>query len=298
MSEKHFGPIWFIPGENKGRYPYCHSIYLPDLKVIIDPASNRGRLKELRENPGVKEVWLSHWHEDHFMHLDLFDDLPLATSKEDATPLSDLETLLDAYGANENLKKIWRPLYQSLFNFKPRRPEKFLRNNEIIQEGETSVEIIHTPGHTPGHLAFLFKEQQVLFLGDYDLSPFGPWYGDVESDIEKTIESINKLKEIPAKIWLAAHEKGVFEEQPGSLWSEYLEVINQRDQKLLSLLAKAGTIVDIVKACLVYGRPREPKYFFEFGERALMQKHLERLISQGKIIKEQDKYRTVTLSKD
>jgi glyoxylase-like metal-dependent hydrolase (beta-lactamase superfamily II) len=81
MEEKHFGPVWFIPGENKGKYPFCHSVYIEGECILIDPASDRNRLEKLRATAGVKSVWLSHWHEDHFMHLDLFDDLPLWISR-------------------------------------------------------------------------------------------------------------------------------------------------------------------------------------------------------------------------
>ena len=73
--EVQIGPITFIPGENSGKYPYCHSLYIDaEKKVLIDPASDRKRLMELRDAPGVDAVWLTHYHEDHFMHLDLFDD--------------------------------------------------------------------------------------------------------------------------------------------------------------------------------------------------------------------------------
>ena len=104
MEEKHFGPVWFIPGENKGRYPYCHSIYIEEAEILIDPSSDRKRLLELKNENGVKEIWLSHWHEDHFMHLDLFDETPLCMMEADAHPLSDLEILLDAYGIDEKFK--------------------------------------------------------------------------------------------------------------------------------------------------------------------------------------------------
>ncbi len=43
-----------------------------------------------------------------------------------------------------------------------------------------------------------YPDNDILFLGDYDLTPFGPWYGDVESSIEQTISSINMLQQIPA----------------------------------------------------------------------------------------------------
>ena len=51
------------------------------------------------------------------------------------------------------------------------------------------------------------------------------------------------------------------------------------------------TLDDIAEACIVYGRPREPRAFFEFGERALMKKHLERLEKNGRIVHDGNYYR-------
>jgi glyoxylase-like metal-dependent hydrolase (beta-lactamase superfamily II) len=70
MHEQTFGPVRFIPGPNRGKYPYCHSIYVEGARILIDPAADRERLKRLRAEEGVDAVWLSHWHEDHFMHLE------------------------------------------------------------------------------------------------------------------------------------------------------------------------------------------------------------------------------------
>jgi L-ascorbate metabolism protein UlaG (beta-lactamase superfamily) len=41
--------------------------------ILIDPSSDRKKLKGLRKESEVKAVWLSHWHEDHFMqkHLEI-----------------------------------------------------------------------------------------------------------------------------------------------------------------------------------------------------------------------------------
>ena len=39
MAEwQQFGPVWFIPGENHGKYPFCHSVYVEGAGVLIDPA--------------------------------------------------------------------------------------------------------------------------------------------------------------------------------------------------------------------------------------------------------------------
>ena len=291
MEEQTFGPIRFIPGDNQGRYPYCNSLYVEGAGVLIDPASNRERLIRLRAEQEVKMVWLSHWHEDHFMHLDLFDDLPLWISPVDTPPLADISIFLQWYGFSEEERLFWEPLLRDQFHFRPRRPARYLIGGETIRLGDISVDVIATPGHTPGHLAFLFHEPSVLFAGDYDLTRFGPWYGDLFSDIDGTRASLDRLREIPARIVLTGHESGVFEYPPQELWQRYGAVITERERKLLSVLEKPQSLEAIVDAWIIYGRPREPKAFFAFGERVHMIKHLDHLQKRGLVIQEHRLYR-------
>lgn len=292
MKEHHFGPVWFIPGNNRGKYPCCHSIYVEGAGVIIDPASDRDRLLQLMENPGIREVWLSHWHEDHFMHLDLLDDRPLAISKIEAPPLSDLELFMDWYGLDvPDYRDQWRQLLLDQFHFRPRIPSRLFEGETVVDLGSVTVEVIPCPGHTPGHQAFFFREQEVLFLGDYDLGKFGPWYGDLGSSIEDTIVSIQKLRQIPARTWITGHETGLFEDDPGQSWDLYLAIIDERETKLLEFLSQPRTMEAIISRCFVYQKKREPAAFFEFGEKAIMGKHVERLLKNGKIVQEGDNYR-------
>lgn len=291
FSEKHFGPVWFIPGEKGGRYPFCHSVYIEGAGVLIDPSSDRKRLVQLKRDRGVKSVWLSHWHEDHFMHLDLFDDLPLYISEKDATPISDLGLFIDAYGMEGIVERsFWKEIMLKNFNFRPRKPEGFLKGGEKISIEGTDVDIISTPGHTPGHTAFFFREPGVLFMGDYDLTVFGPWYGDVESSIEDTISSVKILKDIHANIWITGHETGLFEQNPGDLWEEFLDVIARRENRLLNFLEEPRTLEEIVGAWIIYGKPREPRAFYQFGERSHMEKHLKKLMNQGVVFLDENRY--------
>ena len=293
IAEKHFGPIWFIPGENKGKYPFCHSIYIEGPGILIDPASDRERLMELKKDPGVKTIWLSHWHEDHFMHLDLFDELPLMISREDAARLSGIENFLDGYGIESDARDEWRSLVKDVFHFHPREPHAFLPVGSSMSFGSIKVEFLAAPGHTPGSVALHFPEHGILFLADYDLTPFGPWYGDVGSNIEHTISTIKMLQQIPASIWLASHEQGVFESPPGALWQRYLDVIYTREEKLLALLDRPCSINDVVNAWIVYRKPREPLSFYTFTEKALMTKHLEWLMRKGLVEHDNGRYKRV-----
>ena len=295
MKEKKFGPVLFIPGLNKGRYPYCNSIYIKGPGILIDPASDRERLVRLREEEDIRRVWLTHFHEDHIMHLDLFEDIPLFISEEDAPQISNIENFMDWnwFELDAQSKRWWMTALEEKFHFKPRKSSGFLNDGEIIREDGVTVEVIHSPGHTPGCTSFYIREQGVLFIGDYDLTKFGPYYGDRDSSIEDTIESIGKLREIPAKTILTGHETGIFENPDSALWDRYIEVIYKRENKLLEFLKTPRSMRDIIDAHIVYGRPREPKSFFELGERALMKKHLELLLGKRLISHDGEAYRKI-----
>jgi glyoxylase-like metal-dependent hydrolase (beta-lactamase superfamily II) len=291
-----FGRIRFIRGENGGKYPFNHSLYLEgdNTRVIIDPSCSLQKLVDLRQKEGADQVWLSHWHEDHIGFLNLFENCILRISEKDFPPLTDIEIFLDWYGIkDDNLRKIWKNVLVKNFNYHPQQEALFLKNEETINLGSLPVQVIATPGHTPGHLSFFFSDEEILFLGDYDLTSFGPWYGDVYSSIEETIKSIHRLKNIPARRWIASHNTGLFEQNPGKLWDDYENVIYQREEKILNFLDKPKTLEQIVSAWLIYGKLREPREFFEFNERALIGKHLDYLQRRGKIVLNNDRYAMV-----
>jgi hydroxyacylglutathione hydrolase len=292
MKERSFGPVRFIPGQNNGKYPYCHSLFIEGAGILIDPASDRQRLETLRDNQEIRAVWLSHWHEDHFMHLDLFDDVPLAMHAADAPFLKNLESFLDGYGITDTkTREAWKPLLEDIFHFRPRQPDILLEEKQALSMGNVTFDILHTPGHTPGHLCFFFREPEVLFLADYDLTPFGPYYGDRHASIADTKASVRRLQRRPARVWLTCHEKGVFEAAPPALWNNYLDVIRQRRDALMAHLAEPRSMNDIVEAWIAYKRPREPQAFYRQAEQFLMTKHLEELMLAGQVVLVEEKYR-------
>ncbi len=293
LTERHFGPLCFIPGRNRGRYPFCHSLYVEGAGILLDPSSNKEMLTRLGEDGHIKNIWLTHWHEDHWRYLYLFDDLPLWMSEQDAIPHTDIECYLDWYGmhvASEKLRNNFRDYLLKRFCFKPSKPTRFLKDGEIINLGSVTVEVIHTPGHSPGHLSFFFKEPKLLFLGDYQFSSFGPWYGDPNSHLDDTISSMERLRKVPAKIWITSHEIGIFEQEPGILWDRYIDTIRKREEKLLQFLSEPHTLQEIVRTGIVLGPSQGPIDFFELREGAIISKHIERVIEYGRVTVENGKY--------
>ncbi len=299
MIKKHsLGPVKIIPGPDNATYPFCHSFFIEGAGILIDPAADRNQLIELKKTGKVRTIWLSHCHEDHFRHLDLFDDLPLWIGEYDAPPLTDLDLFFDWYGLDEpQFRESFGAQLIENFHLRPRTPARLLHDGEIINLGTVTVEIIHAPGHTPGNLAFFFREPKILFMGDIDLTAFGPWYGDLYSDIDDLIKTVNRLRDIPAKIWLTSHETGLFEKEPGELWDNYLGVIQKRESKLLEVLKNPSNMEDIIHSWIIYGKPREPRDFYEFAERMHMQKHLEKLVANGRVVYENGYYQRIDIDK-
>jgi len=44
--------------------------------------------------------------------------------------------------------------------------DKYLEENEIIEFGNSKLEIIHVPGHAPGHVVFYSEKDKLLIAGD------------------------------------------------------------------------------------------------------------------------------------
>ena len=45
-------------------------------------------------------------------------------------------------------------------------PKHFLEDGDILQFGNTSLNVLFTPGHAPGHICLLNKEKKTLIAGD------------------------------------------------------------------------------------------------------------------------------------
>jgi len=48
----------------------------------------------------------------------------------------------------------------------PFTPDRWLEDGDTVTVGEQMLEVIHCPGHTPGHVVFLHRETQLAWVGD------------------------------------------------------------------------------------------------------------------------------------
>ena len=84
------------------------------------------------------------------------------------------------------------------------RPSKLLGDGDEIQLGGRSVTVIHTPGHSPGHMCFWEAARGYLFTGD--LVYKGLLYANYPStDPAAYLDSVNKIARLPVKRIFSAH---------------------------------------------------------------------------------------------
>lgn len=285
MEPRKFGRINVIPGRKESRYPFCTSLFIDDdRKAVIDPGSDEELLKDLAARNRIDALICTHYHEDHTAFNHLFEDAPLWVHESEEFCYRFYSTLIHCYGVDDSpYTRQWRDLLVGQFHYRERTPERTFKDGEVLDFGRTRATVVHTPGHTMGHCSLHFPDEGILFLGDLDLTPFGPWYGDRVSSIDQTISSMERLLKIPADIYITSHEMGIIEGDISGLAQQYLEVINERDRKVLEILEEPKTLDEIVNRWIIYGKEREPVFFFEMGERGMIAKHLERLIREGRV---------------
>jgi glyoxylase-like metal-dependent hydrolase (beta-lactamase superfamily II) len=45
-------------------------------------------------------------------------------------------------------------------------PDRWLVEGDVVEVGEQTLQVFHCPGHTPGHVVFLYQPQRVAWVGD------------------------------------------------------------------------------------------------------------------------------------
>ena len=154
--DAQFGRIRFIRGDNGGKYPFSHSVYLEgrDCRVVIDPSCSMQKLSDLKQKEGVDQVWLSHWHEDHMAFLNFFEGCPLRISERDFQPLTDMEIFLDWYGIKEaQLRELWKNIMLNNFNLFIRKILRCLNDCQYFNF-IANIRILKIKQNTAFYIAF------------------------------------------------------------------------------------------------------------------------------------------------
>jgi hydroxyacylglutathione hydrolase len=128
--------------------------------VIIDPGAYEDSEKDEIENYisenriNIKYILLTHGHIDHVMGNRWAKDLlkvPVLMHEEDLP-------LIENAAEQGKLFGVSFP--------QPPVPDKFISEGDVVEFSSCVLNILHTPGHSPGSICFVDHKQKIIFCGD------------------------------------------------------------------------------------------------------------------------------------
>ncbi len=139
---------------------------------------------------------------------------------------------------DDNLNQFNEASNEALKLMMPVNPERGLKDGETMHTGIFSLEVIWTPGHSPGHICLYEREQGILFSGDHILpvtTPNVSIHAEESGDpLGDYLASIKKIENLDVAIGLPAHEN-IFYDLPKRI-QELLDHHKSRKDEILTAL--------------------------------------------------------------
>lgn len=110
----------------------------------------------------------------------------------------------------------------------PYKINRMLEDGDEINTGEKTFRVIHTPGHTLGHLSFYNEDEEVLIVGDLFHRDDVGWiniFREGVSGIYRSIESLERLHQLSLKEAYSGHGPKI--EQPKLSIERAIERLNR-----------------------------------------------------------------------
>ena len=125
--------------------------------AIVDPGGDAQRILAAVQQMGatVEKIILTHAHLDHCAISDVL-------RQQLKVPIEGPHREDDFW-----LEKL--PEWCEMAGFPPAEaftPDRWLEQGDTVTVGEAILQVIHCPGHTPGHVVFLYEPQKVAWVGD------------------------------------------------------------------------------------------------------------------------------------
>ena len=125
--------------------------------AVIDPGGDVGRILSAIEENGVtlERILVTHGHIDHAGGVaELSERLSLPVEgpqQEDRFWIDNMPQQAEMYG------------FPNVRSFTPSR---WLAQGDTVRFGNVELQVLHCPGHTPGHVVFFNDEARLAFVGD------------------------------------------------------------------------------------------------------------------------------------
>jgi glyoxylase-like metal-dependent hydrolase (beta-lactamase superfamily II) len=291
MQPLCFGPARVYLGDKSGKYPDGNQVVVQgaDMRVAFDtPRVARAIGADL---DGVDLVILGHVHEDHMVALGRLPGARVQVHEADLAAAQSWDGLARHYGyAPPVLAEVHAMIVRD-FDYHP-RPDATGYTDGALWDlgGGVRVRAHHLPGHTAGHSALVVESEGLAFIGDIDLTGFGPYYGDATSSLADFRRSLARVRDIEARVWVTSHHRGVLTERAAFLQAlaQFASKIDARNDTLLGYLRERPHTLDELAQRRILYPPGFQLPYVDAAERRSIAQHLALLAQQGQVRAQDD----------
>ena len=287
-----FGSVQVLLGEKSGKYPDGNQVLVhgPEMRVAFDtPLATRQRAACLND---IDLVILGHVHEDHMAALDLMpDDAAVQVHRFDLEAARTWQGLKRHYGYDEATLDSLRGMLERDFHY-AERPTALPYDDQESWDLGAGIRISahHLPGHTAGHCALVVEPEGVAFIGDIDLSGFGPYYGDATSNLTDFRHTLKRVAQLDARVWVTSHHRGVITNRGQFLadLARFAARIEERTDLLLQRLGqRPQSIAELAAPGFLYPAAHQAPWT-GCAERRTIAQHLTELQALGLVHLQED----------
>lgn len=137
----------------------CSLLWCDETRVaaVVDPGGDLDKIRTAMEEEGVtvEKILLTHAHIDHAggtAELSRALDIPIEGPQQE-----------------DNFWIQGLPMQAQMFGFPAPEiftPNRWLEDGEQVTVGNQTLDVLHCPGHTPGHVVFFHGPSQLALVGD------------------------------------------------------------------------------------------------------------------------------------
>lgn len=213
--------------------------------AVIDPgpaiASHIHGLEKFLETVEVSHILVTHNHVDHSPAA---HPLKLVTGADIYAFDTGHQTDMDNH-AEEGRDR----------NF---APDHILKDGEVIEGGDWTLDVIHTPGHLSNHLCFSLREEKALFTGDHVMGWSTSVVSQPDGDMRDYLSSLEKLLARDDKTYYPTHGAPI--ENPRPYVKALIAHRHDRERQILAAISEGAhgipQMVNIIYSDIpIYLRP-------------------------------------------
>jgi glyoxylase-like metal-dependent hydrolase (beta-lactamase superfamily II) len=161
-----------------------------------------------------------------------------------------------------------------------------IAGGDEFQVGGTVVRAIHTPGHSPDHLAFWEPASRTCFCGDLVIQNSSVMiHASRGGDLEAYLESLERLRRLAPARLLPAHGPEIVD--PDRVLRDYLAHRLMREQQVVSALEAGRDTVPAIAESIYHGL--DPALLPAAHEN--VRAHLEKLRREGRAFEDDGRWR-------